>query len=139
MTIDTTTIYEAIRADVGTAWNPAAVYYGHPQTESVAYPYAVIRLDSVPFEAEAARTQEQQYNYEITLVDLWPSAGNIELIKSQRANSLLSLLTASVTYHGYHSPVVHGVDFVEFDDDSEPTFELTIRFSASLTVRAIGD
>jgi hypothetical protein len=136
--IDTATVYEAIKSDVITAWNPAAVVYGHPQTEAASYPYAVIRLDSVPFDDEGIGTVEQTYNYEITLADLWPSTGNIELLKADRANVLIGLLTSAPNYHGFYDPRIGSVDFLEYDDDSEATYELTIRFSCSQCVRAIG-
>ena len=133
-------LYEALRADVVTAWAPDSVTYGLPQVESPTYPYAVVRLSNVPMQPAGARIVEQSYRFECMYVDAWQtgSTWNVELAKEDIANALITRLLSNPIYASFgYMPQILSVDFDETDDPIKPRYSVSITFEVIQHVEAL--
>lgn len=138
--VSSSTLYEAIRADVVAAWGADSVTFGLPQIEPTALPYAIVSLGSVSMAPSSITTIEQTYEFACMCVDAWGTDPdwNIELAKESRANALITRLMANPIYAGVGIlPQILSVMFDESDDATQPFYYVTVTFSVVQVVRAL--
>ncbi len=125
-------------SDVDAAWSPSYIHYGKKREPVDAATVlaggcieALIRLASVPMQAEGGATVSQDYQFEIQAKWKYPTSGNIELLKVAQANALIARLVTGATYHGARSPYVTAVTFEEAEDEDEDVYELAMTFTCT--------
>lgn len=143
MDVDDSTIYDALVADVTTAWAPGTIFDSQPRVpnEQSALPVAFINMLEVEMlerEGQAAVKEVlQAFDYEITYQNYLPGAGEIYATKRAKANALLALLTADYRYPPRATPQSGGwhrrVTRVSYSEPAEEgaaplAYEVTIGF-----------
>lgn len=104
----------------------AKVHYGRPYAAQTSYPYVVVSLRPVRFEAHTLRQEAQYLEFEIVYRGVKPSSGNLLLTKVALFDSLATALVTSTQFSilaNYGTPpggpAISEADFSESEPDAE--------------------